>query len=233
MTARTTFADRALDFHRDLLHPRIRVAAVKTLDPYRDPVVREYAGRFYRKYYADNTPRVFALGINPGRFGAGTTGIPFTDPIRLQEACGIENDLPKKSELSSVFIYSFIDHCGGPDAFYRAFFFSAVSPVGFTKDGLNFNYYDDPRLLRRLEPFIVESLYRQLDIGARRDVAIILGTGKNRKVFEALNREHGFFKETLCVDHPRFIMQYRRRRLAEYLERYQQIFEQARARIPA
>jgi hypothetical protein len=227
----STFADRVLDFHRDLLHPRIRVAGVKTLDPYRDPVVRDYAAQFYQKYYADRRPRIFALGINPGRFGAGTTGVPFTDPIRLQGACGIENNLPKKPELSSVFIYQFIEHWGGPEAFYGTFFFSAVSPVGFTKDGLNYNYYDDPGLLKRLEPFIVESLHRQIDIGARREIAIILGTGKNRKVFEALNRRHGFFKETLCVDHPRFIMQYRRRRLGEYLDGYQQIFAAASARI--
>jgi hypothetical protein len=230
-TTRRTFADRVLEFHRELLHPRIGIAGVKTLDPYRDPLIRDHAAKFYRKYYADNSPRIFALGINPGRFGAGATGIPFTDPIRLQEKCGIENDMPKKQELSSAFIYAFIDHWGGPESFYEAFFFTAVSPIGFTKNGLNYNYYDDRKLLKRLEPFLVESLRKQLDIGARREVAIILGTGKNRRVFEALNRQHGFFKETLCVDHPRFIMQYRRPRLSEYLDRYQQIFARARASV--
>ncbi len=39
--------------------------------------------------------RYLILGINPGRFGGGITGIPFTDPIRLQNICGIENDFQK------------------------------------------------------------------------------------------------------------------------------------------
>jgi hypothetical protein len=39
---------------------------------------------FYQKYYADNKKRSLIIGINPGRFGAGVTGIPFTDPIRLK-----------------------------------------------------------------------------------------------------------------------------------------------------
>ena len=173
-----TFADRVLEFNTSLPHPRIRVAGVKTLDPYRDALVRVLAAKFYHAYYSDNNPRVFVFGINPGRFGAGTTGIPFTDPVALKDACGIDNDLARKRELSSVFIYSFIDHWGGPTVFYRRFFFGAVSPVGFVKDGLNYNYYDHPRLLKQLQPFIVSSMRAQVDIGAERDAAIVLGTGK-------------------------------------------------------
>ena len=222
-----TFADRVLAFHGDLLHPRPRIRGLKTLDPFRDPITRDLASRFYRAYYSDNEPRIFAFGINPGRFGAGVTGVPFTDPVALQQECGIQNDAPKKRELSSVFIYSFIHHWGGIESFHRAFFFAAVSPVGFVRDGKNYNYYDDPRLLKHLEAFIVESMRKQVAIGARREAAIVLGTGKNRAIFEALNREHRFFDRVLEVEHPRFIMQYRRRRLAEYLDRYRDVFARA------
>ncbi|MFI5224347.1 MAG: DUF4918 domain-containing protein, partial [Nitrospirales bacterium] len=64
------------------------------------------------------------LGINPGRLGAGLTGIPFTDPLKLQNICGIENTLPKKAELSADFIYTMISAFGGPEAFYKKFYFS-------------------------------------------------------------------------------------------------------------
>jgi uracil DNA glycosylase superfamily protein len=222
-----TFADRVLAFHRDLALPKIRVRGVKALDPYRNPVTSELAARFYHKYYADSNPRIFIFGINPGRFGAGMTGVPFTDPIRLQHTCGIENDLPKKQELSSVFIYKIIERWGGAESFYKAFFFAAVSPVGFVRDGKNFNYYDDTRLLRSLQPFIVESMRKQIEIGARRQVAILLGTGRNRLIFERLNEEHGFFGRVLVVEHPRFIMQYRRKRLDEYVDRYHGALTQA------
>lgn len=222
-----TFAERVLAFHRDLAMPNIRVRGVKTLDPYRNPVTSELAARFYRKYYSDSSNRVFIFGINPGRFGAGTTGVPFTDPIRLQQTCGIENDLPKKQELSSVLIYKIIERWGGAGSFYNAFFFAAVSPVGFVRDGKNFNYYDDPRLLKSLQPFIVESMRKQIAIGARREIAILLGTGKNRLIFERLNEEHGFFERVLTVEHPRFIMQYRLKRLDEYMERYRDVLAEA------
>src|SRR5262245_3679944 len=223
----TTFAERVLAFHRDLALPKISAGGVKTLDPYRNPVTSALAARFYRKYYSDSKPRIFIFGINPGRFGAGMTGVPFTDPIRLQQTCGIENDLPKKQELSSVFIYKIIERWGGVEAFCQSFFFAAVSPVGFVRDGKNFNYYDDAKLLKSLQPFIIDSMRKQIEIGARRRVAILLGTGKNRFIFERLNQEHGFFQRVSVVEHPRFIMQYRLKRLDEYVERYHQALIEA------
>ena len=45
---------------------------------------------FFYKFYSDSNPRRMIFGINPGRFGAGTTGINFTAPKQLQEFCGIE-----------------------------------------------------------------------------------------------------------------------------------------------
>src|SRR5687768_11073707 len=70
---------------------------------------------FYKKYYSDNNTRHMIIGINPGRFGGGVTGIPFTDPIRLQNICGIDNKWLKKQELSSLFIYEMINAFGGPE----------------------------------------------------------------------------------------------------------------------
>jgi len=71
------------------------------------------------------------LGINPGRFGSGTTGVSFTDPIKLEKYCGIRNDLVKKAELSADFIYAMIIAYGGLESFYNRFFISSVSPLGF------------------------------------------------------------------------------------------------------
>jgi len=54
--------------------------------PSRDSsVVRKLIREFYTKFYSDCKPRQLVLGINPGRFGAGATGIPFTDTRRLNE----------------------------------------------------------------------------------------------------------------------------------------------------
>jgi hypothetical protein len=215
-----TFASRVIAFYEQLEAPRLKDLGVEALFPFRDPLIRQVIAEFYRKYFSDTSPRVYLIGINPGRFGGGATGIPFTDPVSLERQCGITNSFPKRRELSAEFIEALIDRFGGPAAFYGSFFISAASPVGFTKGGKNYNYYDDPALLAALRPFIVESMRAQLEFGARRDVAVILGTGKNFVFLNRLNQEHRFFDKLLKVEHPRFIMQYRRPSMRRFLDKY-------------
>ncbi len=175
---------------------------------------------FYRKYFSDTNERTFIFGINPGRFGGGVTGIPFTDPVRLQTNCGISNDFQKRGEISAEFVYMMIEAYGGPEKFYKQFFLTAISPVGFVKYGSNLNYYDEKELERSSTPFVIETMLKQLKLGARRDIAVCLGTGKNFNYFEKLNAEHGFFDKLIPLEHPRFIMQYRRKRLDEFISKY-------------
>jgi hypothetical protein len=191
--------------------------------PYDDPAVKSYLRTFLSKYFDDDLPRVPILGINAGRFGAGLTGVTFTDPVALADDCGIPNHLPRKRELSSIYIYDMIRHMGGPDTFYRKFFLSAVCPLGFTREGVNLNYYDDKRLERAVTPFIVSSVERHIEFGCSREHVVLLGRGENARFFRRLNDEHGWFGEVHAVDHPRFIMQYRRKRLGEYLHEYERV----------
>jgi hypothetical protein len=223
----TTFGDRAFRFYTTLELRNRLPRGVVALNPYRTPRIRDYIRLFLRKFFSDNHKRVLVFGINPGRFGACITGVTFTDPIALETFCGVPNNLLKKRELSSVFIYEFIKFWGGPKKFYRDFFLTAVSPLGFVKNNRNFNFYDHPALLRDIKPFLIRSIESQLGFGARREAAILLGTGKIKQVFENLNGECSFFKTVLAVEHPRFIMQYRRRKLRDYLRKYSEIFEQA------
>ena len=194
------------------------------MNPYAHDRVCGYLRAFLDKYYADNEARVLVLGINPGRFGAGLTGVTFTDPIALADELGIANDLQRKPELSSVFVYRFIRHFGGPFPFFRRFFLTAASPLGFTRRGKNYNYYDDPALRRAVEPFITKSIEQQIALGGRADHAIVFGTGENLNFLQRLNDAHGFFGTLSGLEHPRFIMQYRRKKLDEYLDRYADVF---------
>ncbi len=220
----STFADRALAFYKGLRAPRKLPAGIKVMNPYVLPEVQTYVAKFLQKYFADNRDRVFVFGINPGRFGAGLTGITFTDPVAMEKFCGIDNALEKRRELSSVFVYDFIQRWGGPEKFYRDFFLTAISPLGFMCNGKNCNYYDTVALVKALKPFIVRTLQDQITIGARKKSAILLGRGQNQKFFNAINREYGFFDKVYALDHPRFILQYRRKKLADYLERYEETF---------
>jgi hypothetical protein len=218
----TTFGSRVINFYRQLKPPRITGLDVKTLFPYKDRDVRASIEVFYTRFFADNNPRAFIIGINPGRFGAGTTGVPFTDPVSLEQL-GIANSMVKRRELSAIFIEQLLERLGGPASFYRSFFITAASPVGFTRGGKNYNYYDNPTLLAAVKPFIVRMLRTQLAFGARRDAALVLGTGKNYDFLRRLNDEYEFFEKLEVVEHPRFIMQYRRPHVRKYLDKYEAI----------
>lgn len=222
-----SFGDRVLSFYQTLSAIDGLPSNIQVMNPYARPEIRRYVESFLRKFFSDDGERVFVFGINPGRFGAGVTGVTFTDPVALEQFCGIPNELEKRREVSSEFVYEFIERWGGVEKFYREFFLTAVSPLGFTRNGTNYNYYDDQRVFAILKPFIIRTLTDQLALGARRDAAILFGTGKNQKVFTELNRKHGFFSRIYALEHPRFIMQYRRKRLREYLEKYQEAFARA------
>lgn len=219
----STFAKRTFEFYKGLVAPRVPRGVI-VMNPYTDARVRRYVRQFLERYFDDSRPRTLVLGINPGRFGAGITGVTFTDPIALADRCGIANDLPRLPELSSVFVYKVIERFGGLRKFYRRFFLTAACPLGFIRNGVNLNYYDDRALVRAVTPFIVETIGRQIAMGGRTDRAIVLGIGANLKFLTELNAKHGFFGELIPLEHPRWIMQYRRRRLDEYVEKYQEAF---------
>jgi hypothetical protein len=193
---------------------------IEVMNPFKDRATFDLCKKFYRKYYNDNRPRYLILGINPGRFGGGVTGIPFTDPIRLQASCGLENNFQKKQELSSVFIYEMIDAYGGPEIFYNKFYISAICPLGFIKNNKNLNYYDDSQLENCIKNFVVACMTQQLEFGINRDPAFCLGEGKNFQYLSNLNNELKLFRKIIPLPHPRFIMQYKLKRKEEYIERY-------------
>lgn len=210
--------DSILDFFREL---RIKVKLPKGVDvlyPYDNPQTFDLCRQFYQKYYSDSNPRTLLLGINPGRFGSGTTGVSFTDPIKLEKYCDIRNDLPKKPELSADFIYAMIGSFGGPEEFYKRFYISSVSPLGFTMNGNNINYYDIPRLEKAITPFMIESIDKMIAMGMRTDKCFCIGGDKNLKSLTKLNDKQKWFNEIVPLPHPRFIMQYRRKKMKEYIE---------------
>ncbi|MCU0358603.1 MAG: DUF4918 family protein [Cyclobacteriaceae bacterium] len=215
-----TFAENILNFYQSLKITTRLPKGVEVLNPYQYKEVFGYCEEFYHRFYGDQKKRKLILGINPGRFGAGLTGIPFTDPLKLVTHCGIVNALPKKGELSADFIYMMIEAYGGLKKFYTTYYISSVSPLGFVMNGKNLNYYDQRELEEALHPFIVRCLTQQLTFSIDRSVCYCLGEGKNYEFLMKLNQQHQFFKSIVPLAHPRFIMQYRRRAINDYIRHY-------------
>lgn len=222
-----TFGDKVLAFNASLRFDPPLPPGIEVMNPFLgSPCALAASGAFYRKYYADHQERHIILGINPGRFGAGLTGVPFTDPKRLAEACGIHVPACASAhEPSSVFVYEVIDAMGGPEAFYGAWYINSICPLGFVRVDQkgrkkNFNYYDDRRLEEAARPFMVACLQRQLAFGIRRDICFCLGTGKNAAFIQRLNAEYGFFDRVVPLENPRYIMQYKRKEHAALVRKY-------------
>lgn len=190
------------------------------IDPYQDPEVRRVVAEFTQLYYGGDGKRVSVWGINPGRFGAGITGLSFTDPYALTHDAGIASSLAGRREISAEFIWRVVDAYGGPSDFFSSLYLSALCPLGFLRNGSNINFYDDRAFTQALLPTLVTWIKQQISFGLRTDVCIVLGTGMLRTVMEQHLRPHLPFQEVIYLEHPRFIMQYRRKQMSAYVDRY-------------
>lgn len=223
-----TFAQNVLTYHLETLQPDWKLPkGVDLIYPFAGEATRACMRTFYEKYFSDTRDRIFVAGINPGRFGAGVTGVPFTGPKKLREECGIEHPFTSRPELSADFIYRWVNELGGTEAFYRDFYIMNACPLGFTKNGKNYNYYDDKKLEKAIRPRIIENFDAQLAFGGRREFLLCLGEGKNYKFLNALNDEKEWFGEVIPLSHPRFVMQYKRKSLDIYLADYVEKSERA------
>jgi hypothetical protein len=210
---------QVLDFYLSLIAPKELPKSVKVMNPYQDPTSFPITSAFYKKYYDDQNKRIILFGINPGRFGGGITGIPFTDPIVLASHCHIKNVFEKRAELSSKFIYEMIVAFGGPKIFYEHCYLSAISPLGFMENDKNLNYYDIPKWLSIFEKYSAQLISQQLPF-VRKDLAYSIGKGENFKFLKKLNDQHHFFDKVEALPHPRWVMQYRLKRKSEFIEEY-------------
>lgn len=197
----------------------------RVLNPYlSNPETLVVMEQFYRKYYADSSPRQFIVGINPSRHGAGVTGVPFTDTKRLESVCGITMKSAHTHEVSSVFMYDMIEAYGGPIPFYKHFYINSPFPLAIVREikpgqWVNANYYDDPTLFAAVKDFMIASLKKHISMGL--DVSKIFVLGKKNATFiEKLNKEAHLFGQIEVLEHPRYIQQYKSKEKDAYILKY-------------
>lgn len=218
-----TFGEQVIDFHLNLNPPAHLPVGISWINNMDQTETQQCLHNFYTTYFADRQRRLFLFGINPGRYGAGLTGVGFTDPIYLEDRCGIPNAFPRRHELSSQFIYTMIEAYGTVDTFYRHHYITALSPVGLLKNDKNYNYYDDPETKQVVEPFVIDCVNAQINFGAFRNRAICIGMGTNYRYFSELNQRMGWFDEIVPLPHPRWVMQYKRKEINRYVDEYLEV----------
>ncbi len=76
-----TFAEQVIAFNRSLRFDLPLPEGIRVMNPFlENPSALEASALFYTKYYADTGQRHMLLGINPGRYGAGLTGVTLYRP---------------------------------------------------------------------------------------------------------------------------------------------------------
>ena len=224
-----SFGERVIHFNQSLHFDGKLPEGIQIMNPFQEnPQALEVSSAFYQKFYHDNENRTLIIGINPGRHGAGVTGIPFTDTKNLSRYCQLELKGMKTYELSAEFIYEVINTYGGVEKFYKAFYINSICPLGFVvrdKEGKekNYNYYDSKELEQIMQEFMIASMWKQISLGLNRERSYCLGTGKHFQYLKRVNEQQNFFKEIIPLEHPRYIMQYKRKERAEYLKKYMRL----------
>lgn len=221
----TSFAEKINAFNRQLDYSGKLPQGIRILNPFKENAeILAIAGAFYNTYYNDNNGRKLILGINPGRLGAGATGIPFTDTKRLSDICGINISSFSSHEPSSVFVYDMIAAFGGPQKFYSTFYIHSVCPLGFIQQNnkgnwINCNYYDYEELFSLIYPFIISNLKQQIRFGVDNTTCFVLGK-KNATYLKRINDKEQLFESMVVLDHPRYIIQYKSKQKERYISEY-------------
>ncbi len=225
-----TFADKIIAFNEQVEFKGQLPEGIRIMNPFKEnPEILTISSAFYKKFYNDNQQRHLILGINPGRFGSGVTGVPFTDSHRLKIECELPYSGKDTYEPSSVFVYDMIDSFGGAKAFYQHFYIHSVCPLGFTSlndkgKEVNYNYYDSKKLTDAVYDFMVWNIETQISMGVNMDVCFCFGTGQNEKFLTKLNDKMSFFLKIVALEHPRYIMQYKSKTKQTYIDKYVSAF---------
>ena len=224
-TTALTIGQRIIAFNKGLQYTGKLPEGFAVLNPYLDnPETLQVMTAFYDKYYNDEVPRKFIIGINPSRHGAGVTGVPFTDTKHLENDCGIPMLSARTHEVSSVFVYDMIAQYGGVAAFYKDYYINSPFPLAIVRKNaqgnwLNANYYDDPELFALTREYMIETLKKHIALGLDTHKVYVLGK-KNATFLDKLNKEASLFKKMVVLEHPRYIEQYKSKEKQLYIDKF-------------
>jgi hypothetical protein len=233
----TSFGKGILNF-LDTLNSRVRelTEGISVYNPYAESAeAHRCVVEFYDKFFNDQFRRNVFFGTNPFRWGAGLTGVPFTDARRLAEKCGINFNSPSSQENASAFIYDVVNEFGGPAKFYRQYYFNWLCPIGFLNVKMphnnGFPYYQEAALYNAIKALIVKNIQHLLEIGTKRDYCFCIGLGKNEYYLRKINDQYGFFSKIVALEHPGYITRYHSSERGKYLNHYIKQISDAEDRI--
>ncbi len=156
-----TLVDNYLNFSREFVQQnkeKLNECDIEILSDFLDNEIN--IRKFYVKYVENNNPKIVLCGINPGRFGAGKTGVSFLDFQSLQKI--LPNISRNDHEKSGSFFYGVIEEIG-VDKFYKNVYVTNLSCVGFQnlKTKKNMNYY---QICSKIQYELFDNFIKEMNI---------------------------------------------------------------------
>jgi hypothetical protein len=172
---------------------------------------------FHKKYVEPNAPKIVICGINPGRNGAGLTGIPFIDFASLSQMLP---DIKQNDwEQSAKFFFSVIQEFG-IETFYKNFHVTNISWFGFSRidKQKNVNYFEKD-ISTEIAIYLIDKFVEEMEL-INPDYIIPL----SKTVFyelESLKKRNKIKAEIgICLNHPSWVTTYRSKDLSKWKQKY-------------
>ena len=129
--------------------------------------------KFNNDFYGEKLPKTVLCGINPGKNGAGKTGLPFLDFTSLSKL--MNNVNRQDTERSAQFFYDIVQELGAKD-FYKTFYVTNISWIGYIKGNKNLNYYDLPLTVKK---FVYDMFIYEMDMVSPTTIISLSGAVKD------------------------------------------------------
>lgn len=166
--------------------------------------------KFCDKYYSNGVPFRVICGMNPGRLGAGKTGIPFIDFNSLSKL--LDDVSNEDSEKSAGFIFDVIEEFGR-ERFFDNFYLTNFCSVGFMKNGANYNFDCLPNQLLEI---VKNNFYEEMEVVKPKSVLSLSVSVQNSVC--TLLQNATILKERL--PHPSWVMTYRSKSADKWKGKY-------------
>lgn len=165
---------------------------------------------FCEKFYSNQIPKIVICGINPGRLGAGLTGVPFFDFASLSKI--FPSIQRNDTENTAQFFFKVIEKIG-VERFFKYFYITNVSSVGYSKGKSNFNFN---KLPDNLQSIVFSNFAKEIELIKPAKI-IALGEAAFNGVESALGKNNYRLEK---LKHPSWIMQYKRDEINFWVQAY-------------
>jgi len=177
---------------------------------------KENVIKFDNYYINKNKPKIVLCGLNPGRLGAGLTGIPFIDFNSLSQM--LPNIERFDKENSANFIFKIIQRFGF-EYFYEKFYITNISKYGYYKigSGKNINYPDLPI---QVQDWLYEKFIDEMK-SLNPDVIIPLSESVENSLKKLKSQGSLPYQIGERLNHPSWVMTYKKKEMDIWLDKYE------------